>query len=146
MLCISIVYAQGIYSCPVQAKSLTTINFIKETNTEFPLITANLEPLGNWARTSKTTFLKYPRVSAAAIDTLTEHQSMKIIGAVKSSYRVELPNGTIGYIEAANIEPATVPITSRTALESHSLLDKPIDGAIAKESLVAGENLAILAI
>ena len=97
------------------------INFIKETNTELPNITANLESLGNWGRTKKTTFLRYPEVSAAVIDTLAEHQPMKVIGAVKSSYRVELPNGAIGYIEASNIESTLEPIASRTALAPRAL-------------------------
>lgn len=121
------------------------INFIKETNTKLPDITASLESLGSWVRIKEEALLRFPGPLAATIDTLEEYQPMKVIGVVKSSYRVILPNGVIGYIKGTEIEQTAEPILSQITLEPYKLLQYPNQNSITKKNLPAGENLDILA-
>ena len=130
----------GIY----RGGPIDPINFIRETNNVLPNITAGIEVLGNWVRTKDKSYLKEYNL-AVHIDTLEVYQPMKVVGIVQSSYRVVLPNGLIGYINEAEIEPAAEPISSQLALVPHSLLLSPSQNSITKATLVTGESLAILA-
>ncbi len=130
----------GIY----RGGPIDPINFIRETNTIMPNITAGLEVLGYWVRTKENTYLKENDL-AVHIDTLEEYQPMKVIGVVQSSYRVALPNGLIGYINESEIEPTTEPILKQFAAEPYSLLVSPSQNSITKAKLTTGEALSILA-
>ena len=130
----------GIY----RGGPIDPINFIRETNTTLPNITADLEVLGYWVRTKENTYLKENSL-AVHIDTLEAYQPMKVIGVVQSSYRVALPNGLVGYIEESEIEPTTEPILNQLAAEPYTLLVSPSQNSITKANLTIGEALSILA-
>jgi murein DD-endopeptidase MepM/ murein hydrolase activator NlpD len=120
------------------------IYFIKETNINPVVISANLELLGNWVRTTEKTYLN-KTILTTTIDTLELYQPLKVIGVVESSYRVVLPNGLIGYINDSEIEPTSEPILAQLASGPYDLLLAPMQNSATKANLAAGENLSILA-
>jgi hypothetical protein len=122
------------------------IHFIKETNIVLPGISTDLASLGNWARTRQITHLSLTDNIGIPLDTLGEHELIKVIGSIGSMFRVTLPDGLTGYVNEADIESVAAPIRSYTVNKSYELLDAPMINAVVTKELSQVETIAVLAL
>ena len=109
-------------------------------------VVADLESLGRWVRS------KAPKVSlkvsaeARSRDVLAldSQSAMLVLAASGGTYRVLLPDGTSGYVQADSVEPAERALENPEAADLLTVREAPADDAAAKESVGKGEAFSVL--
>jgi len=122
------------------------VNFIKKVNSAPEEITANLDMLGQWAR-SKQSMISLKRLAASRskeIARLNPYSVMRIQAAAGRTYRVLLPDGLSGYVSARNIESTAQSLTTQQDDWPHEVREMPMKNAVLVEKINGGEKLAVL--
>jgi len=108
-------------------------------------VTANTDALGSWLRVSNANvrLRAAPALSAPIVRDLPQHTVVYADGAVRDWYRVQLPDGTAGFVSGRLTESTDQPIRTERA-GSVRLLDRPMVTAAPIEDLDAPVRLPIL--
>jgi murein DD-endopeptidase MepM/ murein hydrolase activator NlpD len=122
------------------------VNFITRTNDIPRPITADLQLLGSWARSStQPVFLRTspePRAEQAA--ELDQYVPMQVLAAAVDRYRVRLPDGTSGYVPAASLESVLPGLQSLSTADSLAVQDSPRRDGIVKSHIESGSGIELL--
>lgn len=111
-----------------------------------PAVKINGELVGNWVRVqSRNANVRLqPGATSGVYRTLPQHTPLQVTGGTSNWYRVALPDGKEAYIASSVVEPANRPVTYKKLASDTDLLDQAHPQAAAKDSLPAGESIAIL--
>ncbi len=110
-------------------------------------VTADTGRLGNWARSRQAQPVPVriaPGDRAVVTTRLARHTPMRVLGASGSWYRVELPDGTAGYVAASATEPARSIIATHPVAAAAAVLDRPTAGAVPMDSVSAGSTVRVI--
>jgi murein DD-endopeptidase MepM/ murein hydrolase activator NlpD len=90
-------------------------------------VTADIEVLGSWRRVSSgnVRLRAAPALTAPIVRDLPQHTVVHIEGAVRDWYRVQLPDGTAGFVSGRLTESTGQPVRSARA-GAVQLLDRPM--------------------
>jgi len=107
-------------------------------------VTADSDALGSWRRVSSGVRLRSaPALTAPVVRDLPQHTVVHIDGAVRDWYRVQLPDGTAGFVSGRLTESTRRPVrTART--DAAQLLDRPMVTAAPIADLSARAQLPVL--
>ena len=108
-------------------------------------VTADTDALGAWRRVSRGTvrLRAAPALTAPIIRDLPQHTVLQVDGAVGAWYRVQLPDGTAGFVSGRLTESTGQPL--RTAsVGPVRLLDRPVVTAAPVTNLPAQSRLPVL--
>jgi murein DD-endopeptidase MepM/ murein hydrolase activator NlpD/SH3-like domain-containing protein len=110
-------------------------------------VTANLNYLGALARISvkRAIIRSGPTTKANKITELPQHTPLFVFSGAENWYRIELPDGLLGYVSANLIEPASKPLRQHRLDRNTVILDHPDVTAAPLDSVKAGNSLAVLA-
>lgn len=120
-------------------------HFIAEKNTTPSRISGDTLFLGELVRSKRTIIVKNsPGSRSQAVDTLESHSVMKITALTGSLYRVLLPDGSLGYVAANQVEPAGNPIDEQVLSGSAGLFDAPGINGVCIAYIDPGMSFAVL--
>jgi murein DD-endopeptidase MepM/ murein hydrolase activator NlpD len=122
------------------------VNFIKKINSTPKQITADLNVLGQWARSKQSMVsLKASTASRALeITRLSPHSAMQVQAAAGDTYRVLLPDGLSGYVPSRHIESITQSLETQQAALIHEVREAPMEQAAVVARINGGEEYAVL--
>jgi murein DD-endopeptidase MepM/ murein hydrolase activator NlpD len=108
-------------------------------------VTADIDALGSWLRVSNADvrLRAAPALGAPIVRDLPQHTVVYAGGAVRDWYRVQLPDGTEGFVSGRLTESADRPIRTARA-DSVQLLDRPMASAAPIAELEALSRLPVL--
>ncbi len=121
--------------------------FLYESPAAPARVTADTARLGGWSRSSAAESLNLrdaPGERGRVTARLARHTPLRVLGASGSWFRVELPDGSGGYVAAALTEGVQRPIGRQRFAAGASLLDRPGVGAVAMDTVRAGDSLPVL--
>ena len=75
---------------------------------------------------------------------IPRHTPVRVLGGVARSYRVVLPNGLSGYLDARLTEPIAAAVTNLEIAERRQVLDSPAPDADAIGHVGGGETVEVL--
>ncbi|MCY7352255.1 MAG: peptidoglycan DD-metalloendopeptidase family protein [Cytophagaceae bacterium] len=109
-------------------------------------VTANTTRLGGWMRTlpSWIAFRKSPRTSASAALSLPKNTVLRPLAATQNWYRVALPDGTQGYLQAAQVQHVGQRISKRTLTSTQPLLAALTPQTDTLDVLTVNERVNVL--
>ncbi len=94
--------------------------------------------LGEWVRMARATVLRAaPDREATRVSELNAETVARVLGARASWYDVRLPDGTAGYVAAADVTSATSPLRTQALEAPTALLAQPTDNAAVMDTLSA---------
>ncbi|MBC7565656.1 MAG: M23 family metallopeptidase [Pedobacter sp.] len=133
----------GIYD---SGGAIDPLPFVNPSIKPLPEILASAENLNSTMRTNKTTDIYVSSEDVAAkIKSLMLNSIVKIQGANKNWYRVELPDGTLGYLQSNRLIPITKPIKRiRIIATEQMVFDKPDSTAAIKSLMPLSSTAQIL--
>lgn len=120
--------------------------FIIRVRVSVPALTADTSCLGRWARTRRDRV----RVTAAleptstSIAELPRNTALRVLSAGGDWYRVALPDGRAGYLEAAATESTDPPVDVAVLDGAGATLAAPTGDAGVIEELASGTSLDVL--
>lgn len=119
--------------------------FLRRLDTEPQQLTADPGLLGSWSRTAaaEVAVLAGPQRRAAIVGALARHTPVRLWGASAAWYRVGMPDGSVGYVAAATLEPAT-PLRREPLRDTVQVLDRPGARGTVIDELAAGVELPVL--
>jgi murein DD-endopeptidase MepM/ murein hydrolase activator NlpD len=111
-----------------------------------PEFSGDTELIGSVVRASadRTRIRISPGARSTAVANLARHTPLSVVAGSGRWYRVSLPDGTIGFVDARFIEPANQPIRSELLATGALLRTSPVPTAAATDSLVAGQQVPVL--
>ncbi len=101
--------------------------FVAAPRGRLPVLTADTVWLGRYARTARTdvALRSAPSTSASAGRTIPRSTMLMVDGASSNWLRVRLPDETMGYLPASDVQSARVPIRAERLVASASLHARP---------------------
>ena len=122
------------------------VNFIKKTNAIPEKITADLNVLGQWARShrSLTTLKASASSRSLEITRLKPYSVVKVRAVSGSTFRVLLPDGLSGYVPSRSIESITQSLAVQHADWDQEIRAAPMEQAAVVEKIDGGEEFAVL--
>ena len=69
---------------------------------------------------------------------------MLLLGGASSWYRVLLPDGQMGFVDARSVEPVSQPLRSTALAEGGVLLDSPRATAAVRDRFAPGSEVSVL--
>ena len=131
----------GIYT---SSGAVDPLPFVDQKIISPPKITANIDHLDKLARTRKEVGLYTgPSATSTLLTKLAINTIEQIEAAAAGWYKVQLPNGVIGFIEADNVQ-LLVPLKSYDLTKTLALLDAPEAMATQVAELKPGEKVQLL--
>jgi SH3-like domain-containing protein len=108
-------------------------------------VTADTDALRSWRRVSNRNvrLRAGPSSTAPIVDALPQHTVVRIDGAVQDWYRVQLPDGTEGFVSARVTESTGQPVRTVRA-GAVQLLDRPMVTAAPMADVEAQPRLPVL--
>jgi murein DD-endopeptidase MepM/ murein hydrolase activator NlpD/SH3-like domain-containing protein len=108
-------------------------------------ITADIEALGSWRRisTGNVRLRAAPALAASTVRDLPQHTVVRIEGAVRDWYRVQLPDGSRGFVNGRLTESIGRPVRIARA-GAVRLLNRPMANAAPIADLEPGTRLPVL--
>ena len=109
-------------------------------------IKADRAHIGQWIRSLQPSIplRSTPHQQAISLLTLEKGSLMRVFAASSDQYRVQLPDGIIGYVKAVSTESTDEALMSLLALSSQSITEAPEFGAGTKEKIQTGDELLVL--
>ncbi|HSF18993.1 MAG TPA: M23 family metallopeptidase [Vicinamibacteria bacterium] len=121
-------------------------HFLYQPHRDPPSITVDLDALGTWVRTKRTgARLKLTYYNERPLEELGGTTPLLVTGGTGRDYRVELPNGMIGYVAAGEIEAIETSLQSVQLTKAQLTRDRPSGDAAVVRRLDAGSQLNIFA-
>jgi murein DD-endopeptidase MepM/ murein hydrolase activator NlpD len=109
-----------------------------------PKITSDITKLNTTLRTLNSTVKFSDSEQRAPSINLKQNTIARVLAASGNQYKIELPNGKVGYVNA-NLLTETKPLTTRKiAANSLVLYDTPNLAAGIKANLLAGQTITVL--
>ena len=131
----------GIYT---SSGAVDPLPFVDQKIIAPPKITANIDHLDKLARTRKEVGLySGPSATSTLLTKLATNTIEQIEAAATGWYKVQLPNGVFGFIEADNVQ-LLVPLKSYDLSKTLALLDAPEAMAPQVAELKPGEKVQLL--
>ena len=108
-------------------------------------VTADTDALGSWRRTSRDNvrLRAAPALTAPIGRDLPRHTVVRVAGAIQDWYRVQLPDGSAGFVSARLTESTGQPVRTLRAA-TVKLLDRPTVTAAAIADLEVQPRLPVL--
>ena len=108
-------------------------------------LTVDVDRLGAWSRTTRpnVNVLAGPNRRSETITVIDEHTPFRVWGASANWYRVDLPDGTRGYVAGRDTEHAT-PLRSEAVAEGSRVFDRPTLPATVIDQLSPGDEVPVL--
>jgi len=109
-------------------------------------VSADTSRLGFWGRTSQlqTQLRNAPDMRSHLLRTLSRHTTFFVLGGTDSWYRVTLPDGQSGFVEAQNIELAIRPLENIQLDSGYLVYNSPTDLSTSIDSLNSNTPVAVL--
>ena len=109
-------------------------------------VTADTSGLGLWARSSqqRTSLRATPGTQSTLLRDLTRHTTFYILGGTERWYRVMLPDGQSGFVEARDIEPAYRPVRDLQLDSGRIVHYSPADLSTSIDTLNANSSVSVL--
>ncbi|PSR52544.1 peptidase M23 [Adhaeribacter arboris] len=103
--------------------------------------------LGKWARTSKkeVNVRLSPDKKAILLTTLDQNTALQIVGGNANWYRIQLPTGQEGYIQASYLESVQKPLKSLKIPVTTEILEEPFVDGTPIDQVKANSNVTVLA-
>jgi murein DD-endopeptidase MepM/ murein hydrolase activator NlpD len=119
--------------------------FLHQLPQEPARIAVDTSSLGRLVRTTDEGALRrsYDR-SSDAVMPLSRHTVVRVTGGAGMWYRVELPDGTPGYVRGRLVEDVDRPVTEDLVVAGQRVLETPTSRAVAVDSLRPGETVPVL--
>lgn len=120
-------------------------HFIHQLPIEPPELRVDTTWLGEWVRAGRKGSLRAaPSARSEGIRELERYTMVRVAGGADRWYRVELPDGTAGYVIGNLLEPATTPREPALDVDPGTpVLDAPAPTSVAKRFL-PGATVAVL--
>lgn len=120
--------------------------FLYEPGGALPELTASLENVGRWTRTSTAgiRLREGPSSRRRATRDLTRYTPLLVVAATGSWYRVELPDGTLGFVAARLTEGTDQPLRRGVASAGGLIQSGPRSGAPVTDEVAPGTDLPVL--
>jgi SH3-like domain-containing protein len=121
--------------------------FVRHADVLPPAPRTKPERLGQWVRVSEkaTNLRRSPAAKGATVAAMSRNTPLFVLGSQASWYRVEQPDGRIGYVAADAVVPAATPVLRREALaQSADLYAYPTAAAVPLDMLPAQSQVAVL--
>jgi murein DD-endopeptidase MepM/ murein hydrolase activator NlpD len=124
------------------------VDFLRKTNDNPDAVTAELQILGQWARTrdGRTFLRKAPTTRSERLSEVEPHTPMKVLAAAGDQYRVLLPDGISGYVAPDRIEPLGASLQNQTAAHPLSIMEAPKSDSVVMDLIPSGAVINILAL
>ncbi len=134
----------GVYMRPGGA--VDPYHFITGTNDRPPPVSAALDLLGDWGRSTvrDVSLRASPGSRSRQLTFLDEGSLMKVLAASGSKYRVLLPDGLAGYLPAGGVEAVAVSLENHRSQWAQEVKEAPRGEAATKEVLQAGDEFRVL--
>ncbi|MFC6997846.1 M23 family metallopeptidase [Rufibacter roseus] len=102
---------------------------------------------GNWTRVARSnvTLRQAPSTSATALGTLPQHAPVKVLAGSGNWFKVELPDGQLGYVSGSLVEPLDKPLQTVRLRQQTPLLDASDSLAATKLTLPVDTTVRVLA-
>lgn len=120
--------------------------FLYEPGGALPELTASLENVGRWTRTSTAgiRLREGPSSRRRVTRDLTRYTPLLVVAATGSWYRVELPDGTLGFVAARLTEGTDQPLRRGVASAGGLIQSGPRSGAPVTDEVAPGTDLPVL--
>ena len=104
------------------------------------------ERLGEWVRVrdQKAELQRSPAAKAATVAALDRNTPLLVLGSQADWYRVQRPDGRLGYVPARAVVAASAPLRREALATATDLLAAPRVGAPALDTLPATSRVAVL--
>ena len=104
------------------------------------------ERLGQWVRVrdKQATLHRGPLAKATTVAGVTRNTPLLVVGSQTDWYRVQRPDGQLGYIPARAVVAAAAPLRRMALPVATDLYAKPQNGAATLDSLPARSLVAVL--
>ncbi|WP_022822990.1 M23 family metallopeptidase [Hymenobacter norwichensis] len=104
------------------------------------------ERLGQWVRVKdkQTNLQNTPASKGTTVAGVARNTALLVVGSHTDWYRVQRPDGQLGYIAARAVVPAAAPLRSMALPVATDLYTKPLVGAATLDSLPAQSKVAVL--
>jgi peptidoglycan LD-endopeptidase LytH len=136
----------GIYSYGRGA--VDPFPFINDIRQKPTPVQVSEDQLGKWGRTAKNniTLRLTPHAKAPVVTTLAKNTALQITGGSGNWYRVQLPNGLVGYLPENNLESITKPLRTEILKIDQEIIELP-DAQAPPIALVKKDTtLAVVAV
>ena len=134
----------GIYKW--QGGAIDPEPFVYQQSTDLPAINVKEEKFGQLARTNQRIQLRSrPTAKGKLLQTLPRHLAIQVVGGIKNWYRVQLLDGTQGYVYQTAVSDLDRSIRNFTLKSEQELLARPSADAPPVGGLAVGDKIAVLA-
>jgi murein DD-endopeptidase MepM/ murein hydrolase activator NlpD len=136
----------GVYSRTSRRGPADPYWYLFEPSSAPPLIVADLASVGSWRRVARSNvqLAKGPSTRASTVRLMERYSTVRVVGAVADWYRVELPNGMVGFVDAALTEPIDAPVREERLVIDLPVRTRPLDIAAVVETASAGAAVPVL--
>jgi len=130
------IYSRGAYNPFASLNPLPT---------DPPRLAADTATVGGWARTvvDGLRVRRSPGRRGDILGELNRNTPMLVVGGAGSWFRVLLPDGVMGFVAAASVEPATRPLRNADLSDGGMLLGGPTPTAAIRDSIAPGSRVLV---
>lgn len=130
----------GLYT---SGGAIDPLPFIDPLVAPTPKISSDISKLNTTLRTLNNVKLSATEQTGSSIN-LAQHTVLRVLAASDNQYKVELPDGRIGYVNAKLLTDTKPLSTRKIAVAGQNLYDSPNLNAGIKQSLPAGKTVSVL--
>jgi murein DD-endopeptidase MepM/ murein hydrolase activator NlpD len=125
---------------------LDPIAFVRRVPTRLPALAVNPSLIGTWTRARRDAIRvrTSPAPNATMLAELPRYTAMRVMAGVAGWYRVQLPDGRMGFVAGELIEEADRPLRREVLAEGRPMRPLPSLAAVAIDSVAAGERIEVL--
>jgi hypothetical protein len=125
---------------------LDPIAFVRRTPNRLPALAVDTSLIGAWTRARREAIKvrASPGTDATMLAELPRHTAMRVMAGVGGWYRVQLPDGRMGFVAGELIEEADRPLRTEVLAEGRPMRRLPSFAAAAIDSVAAGQPIEVL--
>ncbi len=120
--------------------------FVRQTSRSAPELRVDPSLIGDWTRAARDSIemRASPRADGTLLGELPRHTAMFVLAGAGAWYRIELPDGRMGFVAGDLIEDADRPLRKEVLAEGRAMHHRPHNAAIAIDSVPAGRPVEVL--
>lgn len=121
-------------------------DFLYRSDRAIPDVQVAVSSLGRWARIrgDGISLRDRPSTRGQVLANLTRHTAIRLLGGMAEWYRIQLPNGTSGWVAGRLTEDAGEPLWLEQVAVDRAVQMEPIPGAPVMERVPGGTELPVL--